>query len=148
MTDQQPQPGPRQQGVFGARREAMRGDLVAAMGRLHTRRRWRRRIGTSVGVLMLGAGAWLLAGQRPPDTSPGRPGPAGIAQRSDVLIVRVVGSGRTGLIRSINDDELVERLAEINRPTGLVRTTDSVWLTEAVVDNGRAASGRQRTSDS
>ncbi len=148
MTDQQPQPGPRQQGVFGARREAMRGDLVAAMGRLHTRRRWRRRIGTSVGVLMLATGAWFLAGQRPADTSPGLPGPPRTAQRSHTPVVRVVGTHLTGFIRSIDDDELVERLAEINRPTGLVRTTGSVWLTEAVVDEGRAASGKQRTSDS
>ena len=41
---------------------------------------------------------------------------------------------RTGLIRQIEDAELIEILAEIDRPAGLIRTEGSIRLTEAVTD--------------
>ncbi len=40
---------------------------------------------------------------------------------------------RTGLIRTIDDEELLVRLAEINRPAGMIRTEGRVRLTEPVV---------------
>ena len=40
---------------------------------------------------------------------------------------------RTGLIRTIDDEELLVRLAENNRPTGMIRTEGRVRLTQAVV---------------
>ena len=133
-------PGRRDHGVFGAgyieaRRDAMLGDLVVTMERLHRRRRIRRRLVTTAAVLTLAAGStWLIASQRTtpvmPDQDRVLPTPPG----SNVPIIRRVGLHRTGRIHSIDDDELITRLAEIDRPTGLVRSEGRVWLTESVVD--------------
>jgi hypothetical protein len=40
---------------------------------------------------------------------------------------------RTGLIRTIGDDELLDRLSEIARPTGMIRSEGRVWLTNPPV---------------
>ena len=132
-------PAHRDHGVFDAghieaRRDAMLGDLVVTMERLHRRRRIRRRLVTSAAVLALAAGStWLIASQR---TTPVMPDEHRVLTPpgSTVPIIRRVGLHRTGRIHSIDDDELITRLAEIDRPTGLVRSEGRVWLTESVVD--------------
>ena len=41
---------------------------------------------------------------------------------------------KTTLVKAINDDELIALLAEINRPTGIVRSEGRIWLTNPVTD--------------
>ena len=41
---------------------------------------------------------------------------------------------RTGVVRIVNDDELVTLLAQIDRPAGIVRSEGEIWLTNAVTD--------------
>ena len=48
---------------------------------------------------------------------------------------------RTVWVRLIDDDELVERLAEIERPTGLIRIEGNARLTRSVVDADRDEAG-------
>ena len=133
-------PGRRDHGVFGAgyieaRRDAMLGDLVATMERLHRRRRIRRRLVTSAAVLALAAGStWLIASQQTTPVTPAEDRVVTTPAESNGPIIRRVGLHRTGRIHSVDDDELIARLAEIDRPTGLIRSEGRVWLTESVVD--------------
>ncbi len=60
--------------------------------------------------------------------------PGGCAKAPAPRVERVSGDYRTGLVKVIDDDELVLRLAEIDRPAGLIRTEGRVWLTSAVAD--------------
>jgi hypothetical protein len=111
-----------------ARRETMLPGLIAAMKRHHRRRRIRRRIGAAGALVLVAAGgAWIVRGQAP--AQPGR------TVRPPAPLIPVVGQDyRTGLVRVIDDDELVRRLVEIDRPAGLIRTEGRVWLTSAVAD--------------
>ena len=38
------------------------------------------------------------------------------------------------VIAVLNDDELLALLAQIDRPAGLIRTAERVWLTQDVTD--------------
>jgi hypothetical protein len=113
------------------RRETMLGELIDAMRRHHRRRRLRRRIGAAAAVALVAAGgAWIVRAQQPvePNRQDRAPGPH---------VVVVSGDYRTGLIQILDDDGLVKRLAEIDRPAGVIRSEGRVWLTSAVTDAKR-----------
>ncbi|MHC4414189.1 MAG: hypothetical protein ACYS0G_02775 [Planctomycetota bacterium] len=121
--------------VGEARREAMLEELVAAMRRLHRRRRVGRRLAATVAVLLaVGGTAWVVALSQPgPRFVVTSDGDSGIAPRGARAVV-VRQSPRTGLVRVIDDAGLVRLLAEIERPAGLIRGEGRVWLTNAVTD--------------
>ncbi len=105
--------------------DGMLDELIVAMRDLHLRRRRRRRVaGAATMIVLATAVVWSTRPAsdgriEPPDTGP---------------IVQVVGSTpRTGVVRMIDDDELLRRLAEIDRPTGLIRSEGRSWLTKPVV---------------
>ena len=122
-----------------ARREAMLGELVGAMQRVHHRRRVRRRAAGASAVLAIVAGiAWVIGSQSP------------VSDRSQLEIVQrqpqqqapdapgtkppIQPAQRTGVVRMVDDDELVTLLAQIDRPAGIVRSEGEIWLTNAVTD--------------
>jgi len=118
------------------RRERMLNELIVAMRRHHRRRRWARSSAAWGLVLAVAAGAWIVRGQQaaqPPEPLPDVDPPRLAAQWAP-RVVHVSGDYRTGLVKVIDDDELVLRLAEIDRPAGLVRSEGRVWLTAAVAD--------------
>ncbi len=122
-----------------ARREAMLGELVGSMQRVHHGRRVRRRAAGALAVLAIFAGiAWVIGSQSPvsdrsqprivekqpqqqvPDASTAEP------------LIRL--AQRTGVIRTVDDEELVALLAQLERPAGIVRSEGDIWLTNAVTD--------------
>jgi hypothetical protein len=111
-----------------ARREAMLPELIAAMKRHHCRRRFLRRLQSAAALVLVAVAGASIARHR----APAEPDP--IAAPAGPSIVVVGQDYRTGLVRVIDDDELVRRLAEINRPAGLVRAEGRVWLTGTVAD--------------
>jgi hypothetical protein len=118
------------------RREQMLDELIVAMRRHHRRRR-RARVTAAWGLLLAVAGAtWIVRAQQ--TAGPPGFGPSGIdlprAHAPTPRVKRVSGGYRTGLVQVIDDDELVLRLAEIDRPAGLIRSEGRVWLTSTVVD--------------
>ena len=111
------------------RRERMLDELTVAMRCLHRRRRRRRRLtGAAALIVLATAAVW---GTRPAS----RPAhQRGVADPGPAMIVQVVRHApRTGVVRTMDDEELLGRLAEIDRPTGLIRTEGRSWLTETVV---------------
>jgi hypothetical protein len=125
------------------RRERMLNELIVAMRRHHRRRRLARSSAAWGLVLAVAAGTWIVRAQQaaqPP--APLRGGdPPRLAARWAPHVVHVRGDYRTGLVKVIDDDELVLRLAEIDRPAGLVRSEGRVWLTTAVADAEIEADG-------
>ena len=123
-----------------ARREAMLDELVDAMQRVHHGRRVRRRVGSTFVVLGVSAVvAWTVGSQLTGLTSEPRelvredqPEPVRDDTPADRSIWRDVH--RTGLVRTVGDDELVTLLAQLDRPTGIVRSEGEIWLTNAVTD--------------
>ena len=142
--------------VGAARKETMLGELVQVMQDTRRRRRTRRRVGaagaTTVGLVLL---LWI-ASQAPP----GGPTPERIVENlaphmTDlseipipsaaciIKIVRndpnVVGRYRAKPMKSrierIGDRTLVETLASINRPAGLIQFGDSIRLSAPVTDD-------------
>ena len=122
-----------------ARREAMLSELVGAMQRVHHGRRVRRRAaGTLAVVAIFGGMAWVIGSQltvgdrvvpqiavnRPQQQAPDAPTTQPLIQLAR----------RTGVIRTVDDDELVTLLAQIDRPAGIVRSEGEIWLTNAVTD--------------
>ncbi len=103
-------------------RDRMLTELTAAMHRHHARRRAYRRATAPLAIAAIATGAILIA--RP------LPQPRG---QADPVVTVVRNEPRTGLIRTIGDDELLDRLAEIARPTGLIRSEGRVWLTDPPV---------------
>ncbi len=122
-----------------ARRDAMLDELVGAMQRVHQGRRVRRRVGSTFVVLGVSAVvAWTVGSQLTGLTSEPReltwedqPEPVRdtSADRSTWRDVH-----RTGLVRTVGDDELVTLLAQLDRPAGIVRSEGEIWLTNAVTD--------------
>ncbi len=114
-----------------ALKDRMLTELTAAMRRHHGRRRTGRRLAATSAMLAVAAGAIWVTALRPATREHighgDRPGHAGLT----VQVLR--HAPRTGLIRTIDDDELLLRLAEIDRPTGMIRTEGRVWLTQAVI---------------
>lgn len=116
--------------MIDTRREQMLDELLEAMRRHHGRRRLRRRAGAGIGLAMIAvAASWIAVAREPAPQHFSQIEPPGPATPRILL-----HTGRTGLIREIDDDELVERLAEIDRPAGLIRTEGRVWLTSTVAD--------------
>jgi len=103
-------------------RDRMLTELTAAMHRHHARRRGYRRTAASVAIVAIATGAVLIA----------RPLPEQGLQADSVFTI-VRNAPRTGLIRTIGDDELLDRLSEIARPTGMIRSEGRVWLTDPPV---------------
>ena len=103
-------------------RDRMLTELTAAMHRHHARRRAARRVATSLVIVAIATVAVLIA----------RPLPEPRAQADPVVTV-VRSTPRTGLIRTIGDDELLDRLTEIDRPTGMIRSEGRMWLTDPPV---------------
>jgi hypothetical protein len=115
------------------RRETMLEGLIAVMTRHHRRRRIRRRVGAAGAIVLVAAGgAWIVRAQQP--------GPPDQIVVTPASVVTVVGDDyRTGLVRVIDDDELVERLTDIERPAGLIPSEGRIWLTGAVIDGERGS---------
>jgi hypothetical protein len=106
-------------------------ELLEAMRRRHRGRRIRRRVGVAAALLLVAAGgAWIVQARQPAWS--GHPVAAHMDDRPAVVVVE--HGYRTGLVRLIDDDELVQRLADIDRPAGLIRSEGQTWLTGAVVD--------------
>jgi hypothetical protein len=114
------------------RRETMLDELIVAMRRHHRRRRRVRVTAAWCLLLAIAGGTWIVRAQQPrfDNTDADLPQVKAPAPR----VERVSGDYRTGLVKVIDDDELVLRLAEIDRPAGLIRTEGRVWLTSAVAD--------------
>jgi hypothetical protein len=118
------------------RRETMLDELIVAM-RHHHRRRSLVRTAAAWGLLLaVAGGTWIVRAQQvaqPPGFDRTHADQAQV-EAPATRVERVAGGYRTGLVKVIDDDELVLRLAEIERPAGLIRTEGRVWLTSAVAD--------------
>ena len=122
------------------RREAMLDELVGAMQRVHHGRRVRCRVGSTFVVLGVSVVvAWTVGSQLTGLTSEPRelvredqPERVRDNTPADRSIWRDVH--RTGLVRTVGDDELVTLLAQIDRPAGIVRSEGEIWLTNVVTD--------------
>ncbi len=112
-------------------KDRMLNELTTAMRRHHARRRSGRRLATTSALLAVAAGAVWVTASRPATRQHLDHGDPPGHRSPTVQVIR--SAHRTGLIRTIDDDELLVRLAEIDRPTGLIRTEGRVWLTEVVV---------------
>jgi hypothetical protein len=114
----------------------MLDELIVAM-RHHHRRRRQVRTAAAWGLLLaVAGGTWIVRAQqvsRPEGLDGPSVGPPLVAAPTP-RVERVSGDYRTGIVKVIDDDELVLRLAEIDRPAGLIRTEGRVWLTSAVAD--------------
>ena len=111
-------------------REAMLEELLAAMAGLHRRRR--RRVAGAALLLLVAIGGVWMAGPLRGRSEQFAVGPGG--NHGEPPRTVIPDQKRAGLIREIDDAELIEILAEIGRPAGLIRTGSSVRLTEAVTD--------------
>ena len=119
---------------FETRRVRMLDELLVEVTRHQGRRRAARRLALALPLLLAIGSIWLIASQA------GSQHPVAPIEPSTAVQV-VTGEYRTGLVRLIDDDELVERLAEIERPTGLIRIEGKARLTRAVVDADRGEPG-------
>ena len=138
-----------------ARREAMLDELVEVVKRTRRTRRLRRRMlatgGCAALILMLiwlglpGAFVHTEAPQfaedipsRPtgaaPDESAKRRAPVTVLIKTDPTVVERYRAGPTGRIVQMDDRMLLESLAAIDRPAGLIRFGDQVRLSAAVTD--------------
>ncbi len=113
-----------------ARREAMLGELVGAMQRVHHGRRIRRRVASASALVAIFAGlAWVIGSQ---SLFGDRAQPDNFVERSPQPLQEVPPTQR--LIQVMDDNELVALLAQLDRPAGIVRSEGEIWLTNAVTD--------------
>lgn len=136
------------------RRDQMLHDLIEDMQRIHRARRVRRFAAVAATPLLLLAIVFAWA-RWPGPHAPSSGGGSNIAQGSSpaasllrpAAIITVVHTDAGVLDRyratsttaasqtsMLDDAELLDALANINRPAGLVRTADRVWLTRSVTD--------------
>jgi hypothetical protein len=118
------------------RREAILDELIVVMRHHHRRRRHLRTAAAWGLLLAVAGGTWIVRAQQVAQPS-GFDSTHADPPQVEALVTtveRVTGGYRTGLVKVIDDDELVSRLAEIDRPAGLIRTEGRVWLTSAVAD--------------
>ncbi len=128
-----------------ARRDAMLPDLIDAMQRLHCRRRRRKRIAaisTLTGMAVICALSVRLAQIAPPMAP--APHAANPVHAPVGSIITVVQTDRSTLDRHrpatsfsailIDDQSLLDVLAEIDRPAGLIRMDGQVRLTAVPTD--------------
>lgn len=140
------------------RRETMLCELRATIPLVHRKRRRRRAIGGA--ALLIGAAAVAAIVGLPSQPSRSAPAPVAIVtgpdessrpnprdatekprrsfvfdyvETSPGIVERYIARG-TGRTVIIDDETLVTELAAINRPSGLVRRGDRVWLTADIVD--------------
>jgi len=125
------------------RREAMLGEIVAQMQRLHRRRRVRRTAAASACMVVLLIGLSLLA---MPARGPApdsrmvveKPEPApGVSieiVRTDPSVLQRFAARPTSRTVLLDDEALLDELAAMDRPAGLIRSGGRVWLTADVVD--------------
>lgn len=111
-----------------ARKEAMLSLLVGQMKHIHNARKMRRRvIHTLTLVVICAFTVWIISIQylspQPIDIAKGPTGPGTYIEQPNAP-----------LIKTINDDELIALLAEMDRPTGIIRSEGRIWLTNAVTD--------------
>ncbi|MCH8316762.1 MAG: hypothetical protein IIA64_12395 [Planctomycetes bacterium] len=112
-----------------ARREAMLGELVGAMQRVHHGRRIRRRVASASALVAIFAGlAWVIGSQ----LSVGDPARPQFVERPQQPVPDAPTNER--LIQMLDDDQLVALLAQLDRPAGIVRSEGEIWLTNAVTD--------------
>ena len=122
-----------------ARREQMLDELLGTMQQIHHRRRARRRLVGVAAMLFVFAGvAWVVASQlsfvdrtKPliVEKQPQQQVPDAPTTEPLIQLAR-----RTGVIRTVDDNELVALLAQVDRPAGIVRSEGEIWLTNAVTD--------------
>lgn len=146
-----------------ARRDAMLRELTAAMQNLHQRRRRRKRIAATLTLMLLLGGVLVLAlprqtTQQGPQQGPQlahetqpqiQPSPEEQTRRVEIILVgtdpdimqRYAANDAPRLVQMIDDDELLAALAAIDRPTGIIRTPEAVWLTAAVTDEELSRNG-------
>ncbi|RMH27456.1 MAG: hypothetical protein D6693_05395 [Planctomycetota bacterium] len=122
------------------RRDAMREALVAhAAARFERRRRRRRARRAGALVVTLAGGAWLTATLTQPGGRVGGHGPtgptAGGAPGPALITVTVDRTLVDPATVAISDDELLETLNAMGRPTGLARIGGRVVLTDNVTDD-------------
>jgi len=125
------------------RREAMLGELLVQMQRLHRRRRSQRTAAASACMVAMLIGLSLLAmpARRPSADTPilaDAPTPASKISieivRTDPSILDRFAARPTSRAVLLDDEALLDELAAMGRPTGLIRVGDRVWLTADVVD--------------
>jgi hypothetical protein len=161
--DRESQPFALSQGG-AARREAILADLQSEMSRLHRTRNARRRtVSLAVPALMLLALIWLYRTQQsapnaplttrsqpstPPVPRPFQAMASGHMPALQIVRVRTDSRAADRLRASvassathISDDDLLATLAALDRPAGMVRSDNRVWLTRAVADEPSAQGG-------
>ena len=125
------------------RREAMLGEIVAQMQRLHRRRRAQRTAAASACMVVLLIGLSLLAmparepaTDSPPMVKAPEPAPKTsiVFVRTDPSVLQRFAARPTSRTVLLDDEALLDELAAMNRPAGLIRVGDRVWLTADVVD--------------
>ena len=130
--------------VGAARRDRMLDDLKRDMRRVHVVRRRRRTLAAAAAPLVLVIiGGLLLRNVVPTANQPGpAPRPPSVAPAAVITIVhttppppqQLITSGNVSIVQTLSDSELLEMLAAMNRPAGLVRAGDRTWLTRSVAD--------------
>jgi hypothetical protein len=129
------------------RRARMLEELTTTMRCVHRDRRLRRRaaagtfmIATLVALSMLSMPERASVGERldmvltPPQPTPGSSEPSVRIVRTDPSILDRYVSRPSSSAIIVDDEGLLETLAAINRPAGLIRSEGRVWLTANVVD--------------
>jgi len=140
------------------RRDAMRGELLGAFAAVARARIVRRRAALGAGAALVAVGAvWAGARLVIPIATPATPGSGFLAvslvetietpANSNAIdfayvsaesshLVAYVPPGAS-LVQIIDDSELVEALAQMNRPAGLIEIGYTVRLTRDVTDDAR-----------
>lgn len=138
-----------------ARREVMLGELVGVMKRTHRGRRVRRRLlatGGGVCLVFLLIRLALLGASDPSDPAriaenptgssevvypaeaPSRPASITVIVKTDASILERCRAEPTQRIVRMDDSMLLETLASINRPAGLIRYGGQTRLSTPVTD--------------
>ena len=127
------------------RRETMRAELLEQMHAHHRRRRTRRHV-ASTAALLLATGLLFTLVLPRLVTRPGELAESVSEPRPEkpVIEYHVVSTRRAvtdkyivppvSRIQRIDDSALMENLIALNRPAGLIRTGEKVWLTSPVTD--------------
>lgn len=126
------------------RADAMLTSLTAHMQRTHRNRRARRRAATIAAPTLLAVAAVAL--MRFPSRSPRSdtsPAPRVIARAEPTGPLITIVRSNASIVEqvAISDNQLLDTLAAMDRPVGLVRSGDRVWLTRDVTDDQTTQGG-------
>lgn len=148
------------------RRAAMRGEMIDAFVALHRSRRIHRRVaGAVAGFTLMAGSAWVgawLTGRPVVSPAPSLTDAVPLIETietaatgnaiefafvtdSDASLVRYV-DGSSSMVQTIDNATLIETLAEMNRPAGLIEMGGTVRLTRNVVDDDGSAQPAGRGS--